>query len=463
MLPHDHKAEERIIGAIMIEPATLGQVLWLDPNDFYSEKHRAIWQAIQETSEAGHTPDITTVTGQLNGHASDADIAAIVGRAEYPAIFNVPAYAEAIAENAVRRQVIAQAREITKAAHSDSFGDLHLQVRNLYNETLDSYSTEDHLIHDPKAWSELLRREIPRLREQVNVLPWSNPALNNVANKMQPGDLIVIGARTSHGKSFLLLHEAIFQAQAGKPVLLATAENTVFQTLIRALSNVVRIDNASIFRGEWEDEAHDVIMASIEDMAAWPLQLVGHTGRRRRGRATDKPRQVTPSVIRRAVHHMEARGEPPALIVVDYLQALAPDLPTGNIRTDTIQILWSLKNLGLEFACPVLTGAQVGRQVEHRDYKVPRLVDLKESGAIEEVADTVIMLVNWEMYYSPGEIIRESHDTRVCRRGEWMIVADKERWDGKSHTAGWLKVQPEFAHIAALASRHEQEMERRLG
>lgn len=461
MLPHDHEAEERIIGATLIDPDTLDQVRWLHGDDFHSEKHRVIWQAILDTREAGHTPDTTTVAGQLNDQAVEAYIARIISQTDYPAIFNVEAYAQTIAEHAVRRQVIVETQKITKAAHSGDFGDLHLQINNLYNQALDSYSGQDALIHSPKDWSELLRREIPKLRQQTNVLAWSNSALNHTANKMQPGDLTVIGGRTGHGKSFLLLHEAIFQAQAGKPVILATAENTVFQTLIRALSNIVHIDNASIFRGEWGDEVHDVIMAGIEDMSSWPLQIVGHTGRRRRRHST-KPQVITPSTIRRAIHKMEAGGQSPGLIVADYLQAIKPDRPTKSIRTDTIQILWDLKNIGLEFACPVLTGAQIGRRVEHRDYKVPKLIDLKESGAIEEVADTVVMLVNWEMYYKPGDTIRESQDNRICKKGEWMIVADKERWDGKSHSAGWLKVQPEFADIAALASRHEQEMEKRL-
>lgn len=467
MQPSDMEAEEAVLGSLLIDPEAIEKVVdWLGPDDFHREAHGLIYTAMLSLYYEDKAIDIVTVSAELKRRdrlrevGGPARLAQLITRT--PTAIHVAHYARVVSECSARRQLERGASEIAKLAHHGEYDSLLHEAEAVVQRALNG-RIKDSLILSPNEWADLMLEHLPSLREQKNLLPWSTKTLNNIMPDLMPGTLTVIGARTGHGKSFLMLHEGIVHASQGRPVLLATAENTVFQTLIRALSNTVQVNSAKLFKGQWEDEIDDYVTAGVEEMRKWPLYLVGHAGVKRSGqKRSDRPSFVRPSEIRRGAVRMESEGFSPDLIVADYVQAIWPDSQTGNIRTNIIDVLWSLKNTGLEFACPVLTGAQVGRQVDHRN-KMPQLTDLKESGAIEEVADGVAFLVNWSQYYAPGEVIRESKEGRRCSPNEWMLYAGKDRWDGLNLSAAWVQVALEYAHIGDLATQYEQGIEASFG
>lgn len=465
--PHNIEAEQAVLGSLLIDAEMIYRVeSVLSPTDFFRESHVSIYQAMLRLFARRAEVDILTLTDELSqaGHlkkvGGEGYLVGLI--TQTPTSVHAVHYARVVARLAARRRLIQAAGKIVEMATKSDYERLGQQAEAVIQEALQGRIRDD-MLFGPEEWVKLLQDQLPILREQTNVLAWSTPTLDRVAPRLLPGSLVVIAARTGHGKSMLMLGEALDHARQGRPVLLATAENTVVQTLIRALSNVVRIDSAALFAGQWPDEVDQVVMASTEDMERWPLFLVGHPGMRRQGvMRGDRPVRATPSEVRRMALRMEREGNPPALIVVDYIQALGADMPTGNVRTDTIQVVWALKNLGLEFACPVITGAQVNRAVEGRGNKMPMPSDMKESGSIEEVADGLLILVDWSQYYAPGSVIEEADDRRVCRENEWMIYSPKDRWDKRSFAAGWLQTQLEYAEVRELARRHEVEAERRL-
>ncbi|RME01812.1 MAG: hypothetical protein D6814_00800 [Calditrichaeota bacterium] len=467
LLPHNVEAERAVLGSLLIDSECIYRVEpLLKPESFWHERHGVIYKAILRLFARRTSIDLLTLVDELK---AGGELEEVGGEAylvdlirDTPTSAHAVHYARVVTQHAVRRRLVMAAGELAKLAHEGEYEHLGLRAEGLVQQALRDQPRDD-LFFGPEESVQLLKEQLPALRQQSNVLRWSTRTLNKVAPKLLPGSLVVIAARTGHGKSFLMLHEALYHARQGRPVLLATAENTVSDTLIRTMSNVLGFDSSTIFAGEWDDEMDRVLEASAEEIGDWPLYLVGHAGLRRQGIVRgDHPAQVTPAEIRRMALRMEQAGVPPALIVVDYIQALAPDRPTGNVRTDVNQVVWAIKNMALEFACPVITGCQVVRAVESRGNRMPTPADMKESGVIEEVADGLLMLIDWSQYYEPGEVIQEAKDRRICRENEWMIYSVKNRWGKREYEAGWLRTQLEFARVHDLAYEYEEELERRL-
>ncbi len=376
------EAEQSVLGGLLIDIGAFDKAHPLTDAMFYRPEHAAIWRAIVAEHAAGHAVDVITVAERLGAVALDA-----VGGLVYlnslaqsvPSARHVGAYARIIRERAVRRDMLAAARELVELAEGDSSNA----------ETLDAMSARFaglHVAQVKKAPRRLADIALMRTAHyealqagQVSPgTPTHIPTLDDALNGgLKGGKLIFIGARPAVGKTSLSMQILIEQAKAGRPGLFLSQEMAGEEVADRAVSSLGRIDYGALQRGtmsadDWSraaemlDAAHDLPLW-IDDQGSLTLEDIKH-----------KVRSV-PGV---------------KVVVLDYLQlcAGAAKSKSDNRNGEIEEISRGLKALTLELDLTIIALSQLNRKVEERPNKRPQLSDLRDSGSIEQDADVIIFL-----------------------------------------------------------------------
>ena len=244
-------------------------------------------------------------------------------------------------------------------------------------------------------------------------------ALDDVTGGWQAGNLIVLASRPGMGKSSIALNFATHAAfKEDATVLFCSLEMSTSESAQRYLSTETSLSTDRLRRGSVGD--HD-----------WPklLRAAAHA-QGARFRLLDDP-AVTPSQLRAQARAISVREGGLGLVVVDYLQLMRPDVPSGNRVEDVSSLSRALKLLAMEMACPVIALSQLSRAVEQRTDKRPLLSDLRESGSIEADADVVLMLYRDEYYDDetprPGEIDVLVRKNRHGRLDELAFIWQPQR------------------------------------
>jgi replicative DNA helicase len=386
LVPHSREAEEAILGAILINPNSYYDVAEvLQASDFYIHRHRFIWEAITRMQERRTPVDFLTLTEELDQAGKLSEIGGAVYLSglinQVPTSLHAQAYAQIIAQAAVRRRLVDAAHQVVKLAFAEGesiekvIDESEKAILSINNKCLRSKF---------QPLSEVLISmydQVTACSQQASSpgIPTGFAGLDFLLQGMQPSDLLIVAGRPGMGKTSLLLSIARQVAKVHqKHIAILTLETSRVQLAQRLVAQEIGIEAQRIRSGrlvadEWQSLTHGIESLSnaylfLDDTPAATIQHM-----------RSKCRSL----------HMENRLD---LVVVDYLQLLSGGERFENRVQEVTYITRQLKVMASELNVPVLAAAQLSRAVEQRADKRPVLSDLRESGSIEMDADVVMFL-----------------------------------------------------------------------
>ncbi|MGQ0428793.1 MAG: replicative DNA helicase [Gammaproteobacteria bacterium] len=412
--PHSVEAEQAVLGGLMLDVNAWDAVADIvTATDFYRRDHRLIFEAIAEVAEKRGACDAVTVSEQLErkGRLEEIGGLAYLGTIarDTPSAANVRAYAEIIRERSILRQLAAAGAEIAASA-TDSRG-------RAASELVDEAERRVFEIAERGsrgrfgfiAIKDVLPETIDRLDllhqspGEMRGVPSGFTQLDKKTTGLQPGDLVVIAGRPSMGKTTLAVNIAEYAA-VGKniPTAIFSMEMSAEQLTLRLISSLGSVNQSHLRTGEFSTEDWARIQGAMSQLSGAPLYV-------------DESPALTPTEVRARARRLK-RERGLGLVVVDYLQLMQVPGTKENRATEISEISRSLKALAKELQVPVVALSQLNRAVEQRTDKKPVMSDLRESGAIEQDSDLILLIYREEVY-----------DSNTARKGLADIIIAKQR------------------------------------
>jgi len=428
--------EEAVLGAVMLEKNALSEIIdILQPEAFYKESHREIYECIRELFNEGEAIDILTVTNALRKKnklqfvGGAHTISELTNRVASSA--NIDYHARIVAEKYILRELIRISSEIQKdafEASADVFDILDDAEQKLFNVT------EGNLKNSYSPMSSLVDQAIRSIEERsksgegLSGIPSGFSALDRITNGWQRSDLIIIAARPGMGKTALALTMARNAAvDHKKPAAIFSLEMSSVQLVSRLLSSEARINAEKLRSGNVEDHEIEQINHKTDKLSEAEIYIDDTPG-------------INIFELRAKCRRLKAQKDI-QLIVIDYLQLMNGDSSNrkiGNREQEISNISRSLKGIAKELGVPVIALSQLSRAVETRGTsKKPQLSDLRESGSIEQDADQVLFVYRPEYYNIP-----ETEEGMPTDGLAQLLIAKNRH--GKTDTVN-LKFIKEFA------------------
>lgn len=419
--PQDIEAEVSVLGSILMAEQALDPLLidiGLGIDDFYRERHRLIYGAMIKLKEASEPIDPLTISAELRerGEIEEA------GGTDYihsltesvPVIGNVRSYGRIVKETSMMRRLLRATQDIQDAVYNHE-GDPQQLVERAQQQVFD-VAHEGHG-GDFKAIKDILDEELDKLERlsrqgtPLTGTPSGFRDIDELTGGFQPGNLIILAARPSMGKSALVINMAENAALQGIPVAVFSLEMSQTELAQRFVASQAKIDGDALRKGRVSKDRWPAVLKAAESLAAAPLwiddssdiNIIELRAKARRLHSKAKSSDGTPGL---------------GLIIIDYLQLLRADDSRNSNRVEQVgQMSRGLKVLARELDVPVIAVSQLSRAVESRTPPKPILSDLRESGQIEQDAD-LVMFVYREEYY-----LKEESE----RPGEADILVAKHR------------------------------------
>jgi replicative DNA helicase len=451
--PQNLEAEESVLGAMMVSEATIEPVILdihLQAEDFYRDRHRTIFEAIIRLNESASPVDALTVSEALSKHGNletvgGRDVVASLA-AKVPAPGSARHYAQIVKQNALMRRLDAAAKRIQQsvAERDGEPTELVEQAERLLFQV-----AHEERAADFRELGEILHDEIDKLEalskgtaDATGTLSGFRQ-LDQITGGFQSGNLIVIAARPSMGKSSLICNVAENVAlKHKKPVALFSLEMAEMELAHRFISSQARIQGDKLRKGKVASKDWPKVVKACNSLESAPLWIDD---------SSDLGMLELRAKARRLHAQEKGRGsEGLGMIIVDYLQLMRADDPRANRVEQVAQFSRGLKILARELDVPVIAVSQLSRAPEQRPDKRPILSDLRESGAIEQDADFVGFLYRDE-YYNP-------ETTEEPGVAELIVAKHRNGPIGKVKLA-FLAHYPKFADLA----REEQPVEQAAG
>jgi len=414
--PHSVEAEQAVLGGLLLDNSTWDSVAdRLRAEDFYRRDHQVIFEAIAELSARNEPSDAVTLAEYLaaKGQAEESGgLGYLAGLArDTPSAANIRAYADIVRERSLLRQLIRVSGEIAGTAYLSEGRPATELVDEAERRVFEIAEKGRRTGSGFVPLRDVLGATIDRLdmlhqsQGQLTGISSGYTELDRMTAGLQPGDLIIVAGRPSMGKTTLALNIAEHAAIAqNKAVAVFSMEMSREQLAFRMISSIGRVDQSHMRTGMFGDEDWARINSAIAQMKTAPLFI-------------DDSGSLTPTEVRaRSRRLARERKDGLGLIVVDYLQLMQVPGTRENRATEISEISRSLKALAKELKVPVIALSQLNRGVEQRQDKKPVMSDLRESGAIEQDAD-VIMLIYREEVYEPD----------TPRKGVADIIIAKQR------------------------------------
>ena len=397
--PHSIEAESSVLGGLLLDNGAWDRMgdLLVD-NDFYRYEHKLIYAAIGSMINASKPADVITVFEHLQNLGKAEDTGGLLylnSLAQYvPSASNIRRYAEIVRERSILRKLVSAADEISTEAFNPQgkavdkiLDEAEQKIFNIGEEgsrMKQGFQGMDSLVVD------LLDRvtEMADNPNDITGVPTGFYDLDRMTSGFQAGDMIVLAARPSMGKTALAINIAEHVAlNEGLPVAVFSMEMGASQLAVRIVGSIGRIDQTHLRTGKLTDEEWPRLTEAIEKLRTISLHI-------------DETPGLTTSELRANSRRLARQCGQLGLIVVDYLQLMSVSsaMNDENRATAVGEISRGLKMLAKELKCPVIALSQLSRGVESRTDKRPMMSDLRESGAIEQDAD-VIMFIYRDDYY----------------------------------------------------------------
>jgi replicative DNA helicase len=411
--PQSLEAEESLLGGILLDNTAIDRVLeFARPDDFYREAHRRIFRSMMQLAERNEPVDLVTLSetlrqrGELQDVGGAAYLADLVERV--PTAANVTHYARIVREKAILRSLISTATEIAGRGYEDTHDVKDLLDRAEQSifaiserEVKPAFVRMDRLMVDTFNLVERLSKQ----KQAVTGVTTGFVDLDRLTAGLQPSDLVIIAARPSMGKTAFALNiaaNAALRAQTGVAVF--SLEMSKEQLALRMLCCEARVDLARVRTGHLAPGELNELAQCAHVLMEAPVYI------------DDTPAITVLELRAKARRLWRDPQSKLGLIVVDYLQLMRSSEGKDSREQEISEISRSLKALAKELHVPVIALSQLNRQVENRTPPVPRLSDLRESGAIEQDADVIAFIYREEAYNEESE-----------RKGLADIIVAKQR------------------------------------
>ncbi len=443
--PHSIEAEQSVLGGLLLDNSAWDRAGdLLHDSDFYRLEHKLIYAAIGGLINMAKPADVITVFEQLQGLGKAEECGGLVYlnalATSVPSAANLRRYAEIVRERAVLRKLVAAADEIATAAFNPQgrpvpqiLDEAESKIFKIGEEG--SRSRQGFLSID-----QLVVQLIDRVNElhengaeEVTGVRTGFYEMDRMTAGLQPGDLIVLAARPSMGKTAFALNIAENVAvNEGLPVVVFSMEMGAAQLALRMVGSLGRIDQSNLRTGKLRDDEWGRLSDAVEKLGKASVFI-------------DEGSALTPSELRARARRQARQCGQLGLIVVDYLQLMSGSGGGSEENRATVigEISRGLKSLAKELKCPVIALSQLNRSVETRTDKRPMMSDLRESGAIEQDAD-VIMFIYRDDYYNKLDGPTPSKEPGVAE-----IIIGKQR-NGPTGTVKltFLKPLTKFDNLA---------------
>lgn len=441
-LPNDFEAEQALLGSMLISKDACMEVITdLGMDDFYHEAHRLIFQGMADLYNAGKAVDATT----LIAHLRDMNQLEKIGGVEYlvmlsesvPTTAHVQYYAQVVAEKANLRRLIRQAESIVSGAYQE-IDDINQYISDSEQAILavtrsrntGEFRDVNSVIHE--VTQELMR--ISQNNGEVAGLATKFRDFDRLTQGFQKGDLVILGARPSVGKTAFALNIATNVAHKNpEAVAFFSLEMPAEQLIRRCIQAMGGIDGSLLRNAEILKTDANKYYAATERVSECNLFI------------DDTPGIKINDLIAKARRLKQEHGL--CLIVVDYLQLIVGSGKESR-QQEVSDISRQLKGLARELEVPLIALSQLSRSLEKRDDKRPMMSDLRESGAIEQDADIIIFLYR-EGYYDQS--VDKQQDTGIV---EVNIAKHRNGPTGKVEMA----LEKNYSRFSDLAKQPDQQV-----
>lgn len=401
--PHDQAAEMALIGSVLIDPSRFGALAEIvKSDDIYDPKLSDIWSAFERLESKGQAIDNVTAYSEIK----DKEGVAIImndAMTSTPLAGNPDAYAEIVSNMAAYRRLIESARKIAELAYARP--DSVQQALDRAESILFAASRSSK---SGRFWSadEIVGRAYDRVsriasgEQRLGVMSGIN-SIDRVTGGWQRSDLVIVAARPSVGKTALAITMALNAARAGRSVAIFSIEMSADQIGARLLSASSKVPLQAIRQGDSSGMNLARLAAGVHELEGANIHV-------------DDSAAATPGELRSKCRRLVA-DQGVDLVIVDYLQLMSPDRVSrdGNRVNDVSDISRGLKMLAREMNVPVIALSQLSRSSEYRESGEPRLSDLRDSGAIEQDADLVLMM--WKKAESGFDDIDEAVYAKIAK------------------------------------------------
>jgi replicative DNA helicase len=393
--PQNLEAEESVLGAMLLSPTAVGTVSEiLAASDFYRESHAKMFRAALALWGKGEPVDAITLANELDerselevvgGQAKVAELAALV-----PSTSNVEHYARIVKEMATLRGLVRAGQEITRLGQErpGEVPDLVDRAEQIVFELGQQRVTSD-FAHIETLLKESFER-ITQLYEagsEITGIPSGFRELDLLTSGFQPGNLVILAARPSVGKSALgLCVAANLGVRHEIPVALFTLEMSKAEVTQRMMCSEAKVESQRLRSGRLAPDDWPRLTTACDRLMKAPI-WVDDTG------------STTIMELRSKARRLKSREPRLGLIVIDYLQLMTSGATVENRVQEVSQISRALKVLARDLEVPIVAMSQLSRAVEQRQDKRPLLSDLRESGSLEQDSDLVAFLYRDEYYH----------------------------------------------------------------
>ena len=433
IMPHSIEAEQAVLGSVLIDNMCQTEIMsLLKANDFYSDAHKNIFEAMGKIFNKNIPIDFVTVVEELERSKKIES----VGGVDYitylsnvvPSAVNFKYYADIVKANSIRRMLIKGGQNIIEKAYSDedkedvlSFAESEVFAISEKEET----STLEHIGRPNGALKEVVDKfdKIAKDPNALRGLPTGFKDFDAITNGLQKSDLILLAARPSVGKTSFAMNIMTNIALSGKTCAIFSLEMPKTQLAQRALCSISKVPMAKALNGKMQADEWKRIWAGTKKLEGAKLFI-------------DDSSMTTPATLLSKCRRLIAKEGSLDVVMVDYLQLMKSEgRPSDSRQNEVSAISRNLKIAAKELNVPIIVLSQLSRDIEKREGHRPQLSDLRDSGAIEQDADIVMFLHNPERYNDipsndePGvvELILAKH-----RNGQ--IGSVKLRWVGQYTT-----------------------------
>jgi replicative DNA helicase len=434
-LPHNLEAERSVLGAILVHNDAFNLAAQVvDSSDFYRDAHRRIFECMIALNERNQAIDFVTLkealsrTGDIDEVGGPAYVASLADGV--PRATNVEFYARIVKEKSTLRSLIYAANKIvTNAYEAEQEPDLILDEA----ESAIFSVADDRLKAGFVAMRDLVKDSFPKIEQLfeqkrlITGVPTGFVDMDEMTRGLQPGDLIIVAARPSMGKTSLVLNISQYVAmQPDHSVGFFSLEMSKESLFLRLLTSEAQIDSHRLMSGAIGQKDYGKISHALETLSAMKLFIddtagIGVLEMRAKSRRLKAEHGLT-------------------LLVVDYIQLMTGRGRFENRTLELASISRSLKGLAKELNVPIVVLSQLSRAPESRSDHRPQLSDLRESGALEQDADLVVLIYRDDVY---------NKDPNNPDAGTAELILAKQR-NGPTGVVklAFLREQTRFANLA---------------
>lgn len=409
-VPHSQSAEQSVLGGLLVDNNAIDRLGELAESAFFSESHRLIYRAIRNQAAAGKAWDVITVAEMLEkqGKLQQCGDLGYIGSLamNVPSSANIMHYADIIREHATRRAIMAAAAELSEMASGKQ--DIDAAMDKVQSRLL--AITESVKADEPRSIGSIVVEHLDTIEKRLcndrKAITTGLKDLDAILNGgWHRGQVIVLAARPSMGKTALSLHNAIEAARAGYGVLYLSMEMVAEELADRAIASYGRVSLGNILSAKMDEDEWGGVARATGQMQDLPLHVVDRAG------------LTFYQVASYARRHKRKCGLD--LLVVDYLQLMAgADGAEKKRHAEIEEITRNLKTLAKEIGVAVILLSQLSRQTEQ--IRRPKLSHLRDSGSIEQDAD-VVLFIHREEVDAPETLWKNYADIHIAKNRQGAL------------------------------------------